>query len=82
MTSIFNEKHTVDLLQRLVEIPSPSGYTENVMELIAQEFDAIGVPHRKTNKGAIIATIEGTDTPTPSPADSTCRYTWRNGEGD
>ena len=62
MTSIFNEKHTVDLLQRLVEIPSPSGYTENVMELIAQEFDAIGVPHRKTNKGAIIATIEGTDT--------------------
>ena len=62
MTSIFNVKHTVDLLQRLVEIPSPSGYTENVMELIAQEFDAIGVPHRKTNKGAIIATIEGTDT--------------------
>ncbi len=58
MTSIFNEKHTVDLLQRLVEIPSPSGYTENVMELIAKEFDAIGVPHRKRIKGRLLQQLK------------------------
>ena len=52
----------LDLLKRLVETPSPSGYTGKVMELIAKELECIGVTYKKTNKGAVIATIEGEDT--------------------
>jgi len=62
MSVIFKKEQTIALLKRLVETPSPSGYTTNVMALIAKEFDEIGVSYKKTNKGAVIATIEGTDT--------------------
>ncbi len=59
MINLFNEKKVVALLERLVNTPSPSGYTTDVMELISQQLTAIDVPFKKTNKGAIIATIEG-----------------------
>ncbi|MBE1557063.1 M42 family metallopeptidase [Sporosarcina limicola] len=62
MISDFDEKRTINLLKRLVETPSPSGYTEKVMALITKELDEIGVSHLKTNKGAVIATIKGVDT--------------------
>lgn len=62
MTITFDEKRIVKLLKRLVETPSPSGYTEKVMKLIEKELGDIGVTYTKTNKGAVIATIEGEDT--------------------
>ena len=62
MTTILNDNRTIELLKKLVETPSPSGYTAKVMALITQQLDDIGVSYKKTNKGAIIATIEGTDT--------------------
>ena len=39
MTNVFNKEKTIELLKRLVETPSPSGYTSNVMALIAKEFE-------------------------------------------
>lgn len=62
MSTIFKKEGTIKLLKRLVETPSPSGYTADVMTLIAKEFEEIGVAYKQTNKGAVIATIEGTDT--------------------
>lgn len=61
MLNVFEKEKVVDLLRRLVETPSPSGYTAAVMALISQEFDKIGVSYKMTNKGAVIATIEGAD---------------------
>lgn len=58
----FHEKNTLALLKKLVETPSPSGYTTDVMNIIENEFKQIGVPYIKTNKGAVIATIKGKDT--------------------
>lgn len=57
----FNEQEVVGLLKRLVETPSPSGYTERVMDVINAEMDAIGATVQKTNKGALIATVKGKD---------------------
>lgn len=57
----FNEERTTVLLKKLVETPSPSGYTEQVMKVIREEFEDIGVPYKMTNKGAIIATVKGKD---------------------
>lgn len=61
MVKVFEKEKTVELLKRLVETPSPSGYTADVMVLIEKEFEKIGVSYKKTNKGAVIATIEGAD---------------------
>jgi len=62
MSSAFKEKETVQLLQKLVEIPSPSGYTKEIMQFMASILDGLQVPYKQTNKGALIATIEGKDT--------------------
>lgn len=62
MSTKFAQKETISLLKRLVETPSPSGYTKDVCTLIREEFEQIGIPYTTTNKGAVIATIEGQDT--------------------
>ena len=61
MSSTFKEKETVQLLKELVEIPSPSGYTKEIMKFMALILDKMNVPFIQTNKGALIATIEGND---------------------
>lgn len=61
LNTIFNENDTIELLKKLVETPSPSGYTTAIMDLISEQFKAIGVSYKITNKGAVIATIEGAD---------------------
>jgi len=60
--NMFNEKQIIAVLQKLVETPSPSGYTADVLAIIKKEFESIGVPFMTTNKGAVIATIQGVDT--------------------
>ncbi|WOV86289.1 M42 family metallopeptidase [Sporosarcina oncorhynchi] len=57
----FDEQGVVSLLKRLVETPSPSGYTERVMDVIQAELNDIGTTFKKTNKGALIATVKGKD---------------------
>ncbi|MGX9133456.1 M42 family metallopeptidase [Rummeliibacillus sp. JY-2-4R] len=62
MKSDFNEKETVELLGELVNIASPSGYTTEIMKFISRLLKELGVQFKKTNKGAIIATIPGKNT--------------------
>lgn len=57
----FNEERTLALVKKLVETPSPSGFTEKVMNVIIEEFKHIGVAFSQTNKGAVIATVKGKD---------------------
>lgn len=59
MNNVFDEKRTIDLLGQLVNIPSPSGYTATIMQFIGSYLKKIGIEYKQTNKGAIIATIEG-----------------------
>lgn len=57
----FDQDWTLQTLQTLVNIPSPSGYTEQVMHHIEQIFESFGVKTTRTNKGAVIATLKGQD---------------------
>ncbi|RUL54292.1 M42 family metallopeptidase [Lysinibacillus antri] len=59
MDTVFSEKDTVDLLKQIVTIPSPSGYTKNIMNFIGAYLTNLGIDYKKTNKGAIIVTING-----------------------
>ncbi|KGX90866.1 aminopeptidase [Pontibacillus halophilus JSM 076056 = DSM 19796] len=49
----------VAILKDLVHIPSPSGYTEEAIQYCERHFEELGVATRRTNKGALLATIEG-----------------------
>ena len=57
----FEAKDTVALLKQLVEIPSPSGYTKEIMDFMENILKQLQVNYIRTNKGALIATIKGTD---------------------
>ncbi|QUG40895.1 M42 family metallopeptidase [Psychrobacillus sp. INOP01] len=61
MTFTFHAKETVTLLKQLVEIPSPSGYTKEIMDFMENILKQLQVDYIRTNKGALIATIQGTD---------------------
>ncbi|QQR90025.1 MAG: osmoprotectant NAGGN system M42 family peptidase [Myxococcales bacterium] len=60
-----------DYLQRiladLLAIPSPSGFTDNIVHRIAKELDSFGLEFELTRRGAIRATIPG-KTKTPDRA--------------
>jgi putative aminopeptidase FrvX len=51
--------YMVDSFCQLANIPSPSGNTTKVMDWVAQELTKLGVEHKRTNKGAVIATLQG-----------------------
>lgn len=61
MTFTFHAKETVSLLKQLVEIPSPSGYTKEIMDFMENILKQLQVDYIRTNKGALIATIKGSD---------------------
>jgi len=61
MSQYPNGKDTVELIQQLVSIPSPSGNTEKVISFVEQFFNNLGVENYRNRKGGLIATIKGKD---------------------
>ncbi|TWT04817.1 M42 family metallopeptidase [Planomicrobium sp. CPCC 101079] len=57
----WKQSETIELLNRLVDIPSPSGYTQTIMELIRELLSEWKVEYTTTRKGGVIATIKGQD---------------------
>ena len=48
-----------DRLAKLLAIPSPTGYTDNVVRHCAAELDRLGIPFEVTRRGAIRARLRG-----------------------
>lgn len=46
-------------LKQLLETPSPTGYTDNVVHLACRELRRLGIPYEITRRGAIRARIGG-----------------------
>ncbi|WP_033543659.1 M42 family metallopeptidase [Planococcus sp. CAU13] len=59
MTYQWNSEETIGLLGDLAGIPSPSGYTMEIMGTIKKMLANWNVEHITTNKGGVIATIKG-----------------------
>ena len=58
----FDEENTVNLLEKLVNIPSPSGYTTDIMRFMGRYLQDLGIAYKRTNKGALIVTFVGENT--------------------
>lgn len=53
--------YVTDILYKLLNIPSPSGNTAKAIDFIENEFNSLGIKTYRTNKGALIGTIDGKD---------------------
>lgn len=63
MIQVENKNYVVTILEKLVNTPSPSGYTKDVMELIEKEAADFGFPITYNRKGGMIISVKGkTDT--------------------
>lgn len=54
-----NEQYILTLLQKLLNTPSPSGFTTDVMKVVEDEAKSLGVPLSWNNKGGAILSVEG-----------------------
>jgi putative aminopeptidase FrvX len=54
-----------ELLVRLLETPSPSGYTAEAMAVVEEGFRRLGLTPRRTQKGGSVFEIPGTSTTAP-----------------
>jgi peptidase M42 family hydrolase len=48
-----------EVLKQLLEIPSPTGYTDEIVRFCCHELEALGMPYELTRRGAIRARLEG-----------------------
>ena len=55
----FDKEYYLDILARLLDIPSPSGYTDSIVHMVGEELERMGVPFELTRRGAIRAELEG-----------------------
>lgn len=50
-----------DLLAKLLNIPSPAGYTDSIVHFVGEELERLGIPFELTRRGAIRANLRGPD---------------------
>ncbi|WP_317949488.1 M42 family metallopeptidase [Rossellomorea marisflavi] len=51
----------MELIKQLVEIPSPSGNTQEIIRFVEDELGDLGLEMKRNHKGALIVTIPGED---------------------
>lgn len=56
---MYNTDELKYYLKNVLQIPSPTGFTNNICKYIEKELQKLNIPYIITNKGAIIATIKG-----------------------
>lgn len=59
---MIKEREMIDLLVELLKINSPTGYTKNVIDFLADEIEKIGYETERNPKGNLIITVVGKDT--------------------
>ncbi|MGI8704458.1 MAG: osmoprotectant NAGGN system M42 family peptidase [Sphingomicrobium sp.] len=51
-----------DVLERLLGVPSPAGYTDEIVRCVCSEIEQLGIPYSVTRRGAILACYSGAQT--------------------
>lgn len=56
-----NESYILDLLKKLLDTPSPSGFTREIMSLVRSEAEALGLSFSQNEKGGALLELKGSD---------------------
>lgn len=59
MTTYPKTEETINLIEKLVKIPSPSGFTDRVIQFVEDYLEELGVETSRNRKGGLIATLPG-----------------------
>lgn len=59
MTVNIDEKYVVSFLKKLLDTPSPTGYTHHIIDMIREEAESLGFPVTFNEKGGAIISVEG-----------------------
>jgi peptidase M42 family hydrolase len=51
--------YLLDILEKLLNIPSPSGYSDQIVHFMGEELDRLGIDYHVTRRGAIRASLPG-----------------------
>jgi peptidase M42 family hydrolase len=51
--------YVMQFLLRLLEVPSPTGYTDRVVRFVGEELERLGIEFELTRRGGIRATLKG-----------------------
>ncbi|MDT9023656.1 M42 family metallopeptidase [Rossellomorea yichunensis] len=62
MNTYPDTKKTLEIIKELVEIPSPSGNTNKIMNFVEDYLSDLDVEMKRNRKGALIITLPGEDT--------------------
>mgnify|MGYP006410815555 FL=1 len=54
-----DERYLQNQLISLLQIPSPSGYTDQIVHYVCTELETLNIPYNVTRRGAIRATLAG-----------------------
>lgn len=55
----FNKKYTVEMVEKILKIDSPSGYTFRVIDFLKEEAERLGYTTKITQKGNLLIEVEG-----------------------
>jgi len=78
----FSGKEILQIINELVNIPSPSGYTEKIITHIETYLGGIGLKTYRNRKGALITTLPGSNTKQHRLLTGPCRCFGSHGQGD
>jgi putative aminopeptidase FrvX len=53
--------YVVNILEKLIGIPSPSGYTDPIIEFLEQELKEYNISGQRIQKGGLLVTVAGSD---------------------
>ncbi|MCB1215292.1 MAG: osmoprotectant NAGGN system M42 family peptidase [Deltaproteobacteria bacterium] len=56
---IIDPNYLLKNLKKLLEVPSPTGYTDSIVHCVGEELQNLGVEFELTRRGGIRATLEG-----------------------
>ncbi|MFP4312876.1 MAG: osmoprotectant NAGGN system M42 family peptidase [Alphaproteobacteria bacterium] len=59
MTIKIDKKYLQEILIKLLDIPSPTGFTDQIVHFVGEELEKLGVDFELTRRGAIRATLRG-----------------------
>src|SRR5699024_11741570 len=59
MTNYPNTDETMNLIEELVTIPSPTGMTDTVIKFVENQLNELNITTKRNRKGGLIATIPG-----------------------
>ena len=56
-----NNYFDLKILEEILNIPSPTGYTKNILNYLKKVLNNMNIDYKISNKGLLLVTIEGKD---------------------